>query len=95
MTEKTKKKDVVALDHTMPEANLEQVLTKAERRMIQNRYISDYVGDAYKGWENGRVVFEAGTGTGKPQLFHLPSTEACNQEKHSGRRTELPGRGIR
>ena len=65
MTEKAKKKDVVALDHTMPETNLEQVLTKAERRMIQNRYISDYVGDAYKGWENGRVVFDAGTGTGK------------------------------
>ena len=65
MTEKAKKKDVVALDHTMPETNLEQVLTKAERRMIQNRYISDYVGDAYNGWENGRVVFDAGTGTGK------------------------------
>lgn len=31
----------------------------------ERRYISDIVGDDYKSWTNERIVFDAGTGTGK------------------------------
>ena len=32
-------------------------------------FISDLVGDSFKGWKNGRVVFDAGTGTGKTSFI--------------------------
>lgn len=61
-------KDSVALDCVMPENDLEQVLTTEERK-VSRRYLSDYIKDAYKGWENGRVIFDAGTGTGKTSFI--------------------------
>lgn len=68
MIETVETKDNVALDCVMPETDLEQVLT-TEKRKVSRRYLSDYIKDAYKGWENGRVVFDAGTGTGKTSFI--------------------------
>lgn len=62
-------KDNVALDCVVPGTDLEQVLTTEERKVSRKRYLSDYIKDAYKGWENGRVVFDAGTGAGKTSFI--------------------------
>ena len=32
-------------------------------------YVSDIIGEAYKGWENGRVIFDCGTGRGKNEFI--------------------------
>lgn len=69
MIKKIETKDNVALDCVVPETDLEQVLTTEERKVSRKRYLSDYIKDAYKGWENGRVVFDAGTGTGKTSFI--------------------------
>ena len=69
MIETVETKDNVALDCAVPETDLEQVLTTEERKVSRKRYLSDYIKDAYKGWENGRVVFDAGTGTGKTSFI--------------------------
>ncbi len=69
MIENIEAKDNVVLDCVVPETNLEQVLTTEERKVLQNRYLSDYIKDAYKGWDHGRVVFDAGTGTGKTSFI--------------------------
>lgn len=62
-------KDHAVLDCMVPENDLEQVLTEEKRKVARKRYISDKVGEAYKGWGNGRVVFDAGTGTGKTSFI--------------------------
>lgn len=53
----------------VPENALEEVPTETTREEYRNPYISDLVGDAYKVWKNGRVVFDAGTGTRKTSFI--------------------------
>ena len=44
-------------------------MTRKNIQQVEPTFISDLVGDVFKGWKNGRVVFDAGTGTGKTSFI--------------------------
>lgn len=45
------------------------VATQEDTTPAGMTYVSDIIGEAYKGWENGRVIFDCGTGRGKNEFI--------------------------
>lgn len=48
---------------------LPTVATQEDATPAGMTYVSDIIGEAYKGWKNGRVIFDCGTGRGKNEFI--------------------------
>lgn len=47
---------------------LPTVATQEDATPAGMTHVSDIIGEAYKGWKNGRVIFDCGTGRGKNEF---------------------------
>ncbi len=56
-------------NETMTAALVPAMASQETQQPAGMTYVSDIIGEAYKGWENGRVIFDCGTGRGKNEFI--------------------------
>lgn len=75
-------------------AQMPAVASQEAQQPAGMTYVSDIIGEAYKGWENGRVIFDCGTGRGKNEFI---IRKLADYSAHSiwrcRHQTVLPDRG--